>query len=66
MHMAETDQAARMRISCCRKIFAQLYWGTHVYVRINECHWTMHSLNGAYVDRLLDNHVVISDSRKSC
>ena len=65
MRMAKTDQAARMHSSCCRNTSAQPYWGTHTYARINVYHWTMCSLNGAYIDRPLDNHVVISDSRKS-
>ena len=63
MRMAKTDQAARMHSSCCQNTSAQFYLGTHVYARIFKCHWTMRCLNGAYIDRLLDNHVVISDSR---
>ena len=62
--MAKTDQAARMRSSCCRNTSGQPYRGTHIYARINEYHWTMRSHNGAYSDQLLDNHV-IPDSRKS-
>ena len=55
MRMAKTDQAARMRSSCCRNTSAQFYRGTHVYAHINKCYWNMRSLNGAYIDRLLDN-----------
>ena len=62
MHIAKTDQAARMRSSCCRKTSAQPYRGTHIYAPINEYHWTM---TAQCADRLLDNHVVISESRKS-
>ena len=47
--------------SCCRNTFAQPYRGTHIYAPTNEYRWTMPSLNGAYIDCLLDNHVVISD-----
>ena len=47
--------------SCCRNTSAQPYRGTHIYAPINEYPWTMRTLNGAYIDRLLDNHVVISD-----
>ena len=47
--------------SCCRNTSAQPYRGTHIYARINEYGWTMRSLNGAYIDHLPDNHVVISD-----
>ena len=61
MRMAKTDQAAWMCSSCCRNTSAQPYRGTHIYACINEYHWTMGSLNVAYIDRLLDNHVVISD-----
>ena len=45
-------------------ICAALSGNAH-YARINNCHWTMRSLNGAYIDRLLDNHVVISDSQEN-
>ena len=61
MCMSKTDQAARMCSSCCLNTSAQPYRGTHIYVHINEFRWTMRSLNGAYIDRLLDNHVVITD-----
>ena len=40
---------------------AQPYRDTHIFARINEYRWTMRSLNGAYIYRLLQNHVVISD-----
>ena len=42
----KTDQAARMRSSCCQNTSAQPYRGTHIYARINEYRWTMRSLNG--------------------
>ena len=64
MRMAKTDQAAQMCSSCCRNTSAQLYQGTHVYARINECCWTMRSPNGEYTDRLLENHMVISQQIK--
>ena len=35
--------------------------GARTYARTNEYRRTMRSLNGAYIDHLLDNHVVISD-----
>ena len=58
MRMAKTDQAARMCSSCCRNTSAQPYRDTHIYARIKEYRWTMRSLNGALIDRLLDKHVV--------
>ena len=64
MHMAKTDQAARMCSSCCRNTYAQPYQDTHLYARIKEYHRTMRSLNGANRDCLLDNRMVISESFK--
>ena len=71
MHIAKTDQAARMRSTCCRNTSAQPYRGTHIYAPINEYHWTMSAQSErgkqstTCAGRLLDNHVVISESRKS-
>ena len=71
MHIAKTDQAARMRSSCCRNSPALSYRGTHIYAPINEYHWTMSAQSEwakqstTCADRLLDNHVVISESRES-
>ena len=71
MYIAETVQTARMRSSCCRNRSAQPYRGMHIYAPINEYHWTMSAQSELSkqsticADRLLDNHVVISESRKS-
>ena len=47
--------------SCFRNTSAQPYLGMHIYARTNKYRRIMRSLNGAYIDPLLDNHVVISD-----
>ena len=44
---------------------AEIHLHSLIGACINEYRWTMRRINGAYIDRLLDNHVVISDSRKS-
>ena len=63
MRMEKTDQAAQMRSSCCRNTAAV---SGHAHIcAYNPNHWIKRSLNRACIDRLLDNHVVISDSRKS-
>ena len=66
MHVAKTDQAARMRRSCCRNTSAQPYRGTLIYAPINEYHWTsLRKQSTTCADRLLDNQVVISDRLRS-
>ena len=75
MHMAKTDQAAQTHSSSNRNTSAQPYRGTHIYVHFLKIPFDcLRSLNSANVnrhksmtcaDRLLDNHMVISESRKS-
>ena len=68
MHVAKTDQAARMRSSCCRNtseqlIMARKYMRLLTYT-IGLC-LRNHNAANSLRDCLLDNHVVISESRKS-
>ena len=67
MHIAKTVQTARMRTSCCRNRSAQPYRGTHIYAPLNEYHWTMSAQSELSKQSTIcaDNHMVISESRKS-
>ena len=69
-HSATSQRLIRLH-GCCRNTSAQPYRGTHIYAPVNEYHWTMSAQSErgeqstTCADRLLDNHVVISESRMS-
>ena len=69
--MAKTYQAAQMRSSSYQNTSAQPYLGTHIYALIKEYRSTMSAQSECgkqsmtCTDRLLDNHVVISENRNS-